>query len=69
MLFTNLCLISSKQPESLYKKKHELNLQFLKRFITSLPKDDIGSSPVENYRIWTLWWQGEAQMPPILKLP
>lgn len=67
MLFTNLCLIFSKQPEPLYKKKHELNLQFLKRFITSLPKDDIESSPVKNYRIWTLWWQGEAQMPPIVK--
>lgn len=66
MLFTNLCLIFSKQPEPLYKKRHELNRQFLKQAIT-LPKDDVKSSPVENYRIWVLWWQGESQMPPIVR--
>lgn len=66
MLFVNLCLIFSKHPEHLYKKKHELNRLFLKESI-KLPDSESEELPVEKYNIWVLWWQGESQMPPIVK--
>lgn len=66
MLLINLRLIFSKQPEPLYRKKHELNRQFLKQSI-ALPENDSESLPAENYYIWVLWWQGKKQMPPIVR--
>lgn len=66
MLLINLRLVFSKQPELLYRRKLELNRQFLKEAIT-LPESDSEDVPVDDYRIWVLWWQGEMQMPSIVR--
>ncbi len=29
--------------------------------------EETQETPVENFRIWVLWWQGEEAMPPIVK--
>lgn len=49
--------------------KHRLNMKFLRKHISL----DVASAPTsslvgpEEYKIWVLWWQGEEQMPPIVK--
>ena len=49
--------------------KHRLNMKFLRKHI---PLDAVNaptpsSVPPEEYKIWVLWWQGEEQMPKIVK--
>lgn len=65
-LYINIRIIFSKDPESLYIKKHELNRELLKTIIP-LKNCVYDESPVDNYRIWVLWWQGYDAMPEIVK--
>ena len=52
-----------------YWAKHRLNMKFLRKHISL----DVASAPTsllvspEEYKIWVLWWQGEAQMPKIVQ--
>jgi hypothetical protein len=65
-LYINTRIIFSKDPESLYIKKHELNRELLKTIIP-LKKCVYDEFPVDNYKIWVLWWQGYDAMPEIVK--
>ena len=62
-------LFSIGNKENLYAKKHKLNLEFLtNNFPLSkykLPEEKVVET--KDFRIWVLWWQGESQMPPIVK--
>ena len=65
-LAVNTMILFVKNKERFYKRKHELNTVLLKsRLIMPLAKDRMTS--VKDYRIWTLWWQGENLMPPIVR--
>lgn len=59
-------LIFSNNREPLYKQKHKLNLAFLERAV-ALPADSEEEMPVETFRIWVMWWQGEAGMPDVIR--
>lgn len=49
--------------------KHRLNLKFLQKHIDLQSQDAPQSMPIRGntYRIWVLWWQGEENMPHIVK--
>ena len=49
--------------------KHRLNLKFLQKHIDLQSQDAPPSMPIRGntYRIWVLWWQGEENMPHIVK--
>ncbi len=51
-----------------YEIRHRLNLKFLKKNLT-LPEEIPASSNISpnDYRIWVLWWQGEDNMPELVK--
>lgn len=51
-----------------YDIRHRLNLKFLKKNLT-LPEEIPASSNISpnDYRIWVLWWQGEDNMPELVK--
>lgn len=66
MLINNIRMVFADNCEPLYETKHRLNRILLKKLIT-LPPTKEELLPVENYRIWVLWWQGEKQMPDIVK--
>ena len=53
--------------DDLYDKWHNLNLNFLQYNLNLNLRDFSKPQNITNYRIWTLWWQGETQMPPIIK--
>lgn len=66
-LFTNsIKSIFTENSEYLYKQRHKINLDFLKSII-QLPNNVELEQEIENYRIWVLWWQGEEQMPEIVR--
>ena len=51
-----------------YEKRHLLNLKFLNRNLPlpcQLPSPEKISQ--EDYKIWILWWQGEDNMPELVK--
>ena len=66
LLITNLHLIFSNNAEKYYLKKHTLNGELLENII-KLPVNNEPPTEVEVYNVWVLWWQGEENMPPIVK--
>ena len=66
LLITNLHLIFSSNAEKYYLKKHTLNGELLENII-KLPVNNEPPTEVEVYNVWVLWWQGEENMPPIVK--
>lgn len=66
MLINNLRMVFADDKEPFYGKKHSLNRTLLKGLI-GLPYTEEEALPVEKYRIWVLWWQGEKQMPEIVR--
>lgn len=66
MFIVQISLIFAKHKDEYFKEKHRLNSECLHRAV-SLPTDDEEELPVENYHVWTMWWQGEEQMPPIVR--
>lgn len=66
MLLVQIRLIFASDKDKHFKEKHRLNGECLRRAV-SLPTDDEEELPVEDYRVWTMWWQGEKQMPPIVR--
>ena len=59
-------LIFSSNRDRLFMEKHRLNRECLERAV-ALPEDGEEELPVEVFRIWTMWWQGEDMMPPIVR--
>ena len=69
LMYHMFFLVFFKKVDKHHRAKHRLNMEFLQRHIdlssqvappsTSLAEDD--------YRIWVLWWQGEENMPAIVK--
>lgn len=54
----------------LYDKWHRLNMKFLRKTIKSM---NVEFTPphtnlTHRYYIWTLWWQGEDNMPEVVKI-
>lgn len=66
MLVNGVRLIFSGYPDRLYERKHRLNRALLERIIT-LPNRINDATPVDKYRVWVLWWQGEENMPEIVR--
>lgn len=66
LLLVNVLLAIKWNSEHQYQIKHKLNRMLLKQKI-SLPSDYEEPLPVKDYCIWVLWWQGEEEMPPIVK--
>lgn len=66
MLMNNIRMVFARNCEPFYETKHRLNRILLRKLI-ALPEKKEETLPVENYRIWVLWWQGETQMPEIVK--
>lgn len=64
-LYVSLKLVF-KQNDNLYDIKHKLNLRFIRRIPVRVTDTDVAS--VTDYKIWTLWWQGENEMPEIIKM-
>lgn len=59
-----------KPNEHYYDLWHKINLKFLRNNILPLLDIDIHNvNPVNvsEYKIWTVWWQGINNMPPIIK--
>jgi hypothetical protein len=54
--------------------KHKVIKQYLKikyrKIIKSFEgrKHDVDHSSADNYPVWLIWWQGEVNMPPIVKI-
>lgn len=65
LLWYETCLLWLPDKNAYYIKRHELNIALLKRVIRL--KNSKPAEPVSDYKIWVLWWQGEDQMPPIVK--
>jgi hypothetical protein len=72
LLFYNSLLIwvdNDRKRKRLYIRKHNLD----QSFVTQLAKqidiiyDSEKRIKCENYKIFVLWWQGEAGMPPIIR--
>lgn len=57
------------EKDELYDRWHALNLSFLKKMIVPDMISYVHNSErVVNYRIWTCWWQGEGNMPEIIRM-
>lgn len=66
LLIININILFRKNHEMYYLKKHSLNRSLLKNII-KLPTNDEKATNVDKYNVWVLWWQGENDMPPIVK--
>lgn len=56
--------------KSSHARRHKMNLDFLRQRITPPNQlEDNLATPVapEDYTVWVFWWQGEGQMPEIVK--
>ena len=62
-------LVFFKKVDKHHLVKHRLNLKFLQRHIDLLSQVAPPSMPLDEngYRIWVLWWQGEENIPTIVK--
>lgn len=60
-------IILTRQPTNeQYITKHRLTLDALRRLVT-LPVADTAEELAPTTRVWTMWWQGEQQMPPVVR--
>lgn len=49
------------------RRRHACILDYLREHITVPPDDQLPEpGPAEQFRAWTLWWQGKDDMPPII---
>lgn len=71
-IYYNNLLLFLKNKDRIYNKLHKLNLSFLYDNVFS--KEEISKleirkndKPIDEFYIWTLWWQGYENMPDIIK--
>lgn len=69
ILYHAACLVFDIHAAKHHVAKHRLNMKFLRQHIVLDAEKAPRPSEVapEDYKIWVLWWQGEEQMPTIVK--
>ena len=67
LLVINIRSVLCKNPEPFFLEKHRLNKILLDRIISPMETTEVQVSKIEKYRIWVLWWQGEDQMPSLVR--
>ena len=68
-LFTTLCYKDKTERKAKFKQlRYEAEKKYLSRYLYALDATAVKAAPAEAPKIiWTCWWQGEENLPPVVK--